>query len=168
MEEKMTKYIIGLSCLVLMLAGCGGSPDEQILEEQIEQQTGSDADVDISGDSVNISGETEDGAFSLSSGEGTEVPKDFPDDVLIYSPSSVDSAMVMPEGLSLTLKTKDDSEKIEEAYKSGMIAKGWSEQASIDMGTQSMLAYTKGDRAANITIVPSDGGTQILIIVGKE
>ena len=95
-------------------------------------------------------------------------PEDFPDDVLIYSPSSVDSAMVMPEGHSLTLKTNDDSEKIEEAYKSEMITKGWSEQASIDMGTQSMLAYTKEDRAANITIVPSDEGTQILIIVGKE
>jgi len=164
----MTKYIIGLSFLILMLAGCGGSTDERALERQIEQQTGSDADVDISGDNINISGATEDGAFSLSSGEGTLVPEDFPDDVLIYRPSSVESAMVMPEGVSLTLKTNDEREKVEEAYKSEMADKGWSEQASIDMGTQSMLAYKKGERAANITIVPSDGMTQILIIVGKE
>jgi hypothetical protein len=164
----MTKYIIGLSCLLLMLAGCGGSTGERVLERQIEQQTGSDADVDISGDNLNITGETEDGAFSLSSGEGTKVPEDFPEDVLVYSPASVGSAMVMPEGLSLTLKTDDGAEKIKAAYKSEMIAKGWSEQASMDMGTQSMLAYKKGDRATNITIVPSDEGTQIMIIVGKE
>ena len=50
-----------------------------------------------------------------------------------------------------------------------MVDNGWSEQASIDMGSQSMLAYKKGDRASNITIVPADdGGTQILIIVGQE
>ena len=110
----MTKYIIGLSFLILMLAGCSGSTGEQVLESQIEQQTGSDADVDISGGNINISGETEDGAFSLSSGEGTAVPEDFPDDVPVYSPSSVESAMVMPEGLSLTLKTDDDREKVEE------------------------------------------------------
>jgi hypothetical protein len=164
----MTKYIIGLSCLLLIFAGCGGNTGERALERQIEQQTGSDADVDISGNNFNITGKTEDGAFSLSSGEGTEVPEGFPDDVLIYRPSSVESAMVMPEGLSLTLKTDDGDEEIGEAYKSEMIAKGWSEQASIDMGGQSMLAYKKGDRAANITIVPSDEGTQIHIIVGKE
>lgn len=164
----MTKYLLCVSCLILMLTGCGGSPDEAIIEKQIEQATGSDADVDISEDSYKISGKTEDGEFSLSSGEGTEVPADFPDDVLIYLPSSVSMTMNMPEGQSLTLTTGDDSEKIEEAYKREMIAKGWVEEASIDMQSQLMLAYKKDDRVANITIVPSDGETQIMLIVGKE
>ena len=164
----MTKYIICLSCLILMLAGCGGSPDEAVIEKQIEQATGSDVDVDISGDSYEISGKTEEGEFSLSSGEETEIPTDFPDDVLIYSPSSVSMTINMPEGQSLTLTTSDDSKKVEEAYKREMATKGWAEEASINMGTQTMLAYKKDDRIANITIVPSDDETQIMLIIAKD
>lgn len=164
----MTKYIVCVSCLILMLTGCGGRPDEAIIEEQIEQATGSDADVDISGDSYQISGETEDGAFSLSSGEGTEIPEDFPGDVPIYSPSTVSMSMNVPEGQSLTLTTGDDSKKIVEFYKGEMVANEWSEQASMNMGSQSILSYKKDDRVANITIVPSDDETQIMLIVGKD
>jgi hypothetical protein len=164
----MARYIVSLSCLILMLAGCGKSTNEAAIEKQIERATGSDADVDISGDNYKITGKTEDGEFSLSSGEGVEIPEDFPDDVLIYRPSSVQMAMNVPEGQSLTLTTSDDSKKIMETYKREMTAKGWSEQASMNMGTQSMLSYKKGDRAANVTIVPSDDETQITLMVGKD
>ncbi len=164
----MTRYIIGLTCLILMLSGCGRSASESAVEKQIERETGSDADVDFSGDSYKITGKTEDGEFSLSSGEGIEIPKDFPGDVLIYRPSTVSMAMNVPEGQSVTLTTGDDSKKIVEAYKREMIAEGWSEQASMNMGTQSMLSYKKEDRVAHITIVPSDGETQIMLIVGKD
>jgi hypothetical protein len=151
-----------------MLAGCGRRTNEEAIEKQIEQATGSDADVDISGDSYKIRGKTEDGEFSIASGEGTEIPKDFPDDVLIYRPSSVKMSMNGPEGQSLTLTSSDDSKKILETYKRDMTAKGWSEQASMNMGKQLMLSYKKGDRAANVTIMPSDDETQIMLIVGKD
>ena len=164
----MTKYIVCLSFLILILAGCGGSTQEKAVEKQIERATGSDADVDISGDNMKISGQTKEGAFSLSSGEEVDIPKDFPEDVPIYTPSSVSMAMNTPEGHSLTLRSSDDSKKILDSYKREMIAKGWSEQASINMGDQSMLTYKKGDRAANITVGQSDGETQIMLIVGKE
>jgi hypothetical protein len=164
----MAKYIVCLSFLILMLAGCGGSTQEKAVEKQIERETGSDADVDISGDNLKISGQTEEGAFTLSSGEEADIPEDFPDDVLIYTPSSVSMTMNTPEGHSLTLKSSDDSKKILETYKREMVAKGWSEQASINMGAQSMLTYKKGDRAANINVGQSDGETQIVLIVGKD
>lgn len=163
----MTKYIICLFCLVFMLAGCGGSSEEAI-ERSVEKATGEDADVDLSDEGMKITGKTEEGAFSLSSGEGVEIPKDFPNDVLIYRPSKVNMAMNMPEGQSITMTTSDDSKKVEETYKREMTAKGWSEQASMNMGTQSMLMYEKEDRAANITITPEGGETQITVIVGKN
>ena len=164
----MSKYIICLSCLFLMLAACGGSPDEAVIEKQIERATGADAHVDISGDSLKISGTSEDGEFSLSSGGGAEIPEDFPDDVLIYSPSSVSMVMNASEGQSITLTTDDDSKKVEETYKREMTAKGWSEQASMNMGAQSVLVYEKGDRNANITIAPMDDETQITVMVTKQ
>jgi hypothetical protein len=164
----MTKYIICLSCLILVLSGCGKSPEEKILEEQIEAATGADAEIDLSNERMNISGKTEDGSFSISSGEGTDVPENFPSDVLVYKPSKVQATMDMPQGHSLTLSTTDDGKKVQDAYKSEMTSKGWSEQASINMGSRSMLTYKKEDRVAQITISPSDNETQILVIVGED
>ncbi len=164
----MAKYIICLLCLILMLAGCGKSPEEKAIEKAVEKSTGADAEVDLSNKGMKISGKTEEGAFSLSTGEGTEIPKDFPSDVLVYRPSKVGSAMNMSEGQSIALTTSDDSKKVEEAYKREMATKGWAEEASINMGTQTMLAYKKDDRIANITIVPSDDETQIMLIIAKD
>jgi hypothetical protein len=91
----MAKYIICLLCLALMLAGCGKSAEEKAIEKAVEKSTGAGAEVDLSDKGMKISGKTEEGAFSLSTGEGTEIPKDFPADVLIYNPSKVGTAMNM-------------------------------------------------------------------------
>ena len=117
---------------------------------------------------MKITGKAAEGAFSLSTGEGTAIPDDFPADILIYRPSDVNAAMNMPEGQSLTLKTSDNSKKVQETYKREMAAKGWSEQASMNMGNQSMLMFEKEDRVAHITISPTDGETQITLVVGKN
>jgi hypothetical protein len=164
----MAKYIICLLCLARMLAGCGKSAEEKAIEKAVEKSTGAGAEVDLSDKGMKISGKTEEGAFSLSTGEGTEIPKDFPADVLIYNPSNVGTAMNMPEGKSLALTTTDDSTKVAETYKREMTAKGWSEQASMNMGAQSMLVYEKGDRIAHITIAPMDDETQITVMVTKR
>ncbi len=167
-ERKMTKYIVCLSCLILMLAACSRSTEEAAIEKQLERATGADADVDLSNEGMTIRGKTEEGEFSFTTGEGTEVPGDFPTDVLIYRPSKVKAAMNVSEGQSLTLTTGDDRQKVQEAYKREMIAKDWSEQASMNMGNQSMLVYEKDDRVAHVTITPEDAETQITIIVGKN
>ena len=164
----MAKYIICLLCLVLMLAGCGKSAEEKAIEKAVEKSTGAGAKVDLSNKGMKISGKTEEGAFSLSTGEGTEIPKDFPADVLIYNPSKVGTAMNMPEGKSLVLTTTHVSTKVVETYKREMTAKGWSEQASMNMGAQSMLVYEQGDRIAHITIAPMDDETQITVMVTKQ
>jgi len=164
----MAKHIICLLCLILLIAGCGKSPEEKVIEKRIEKSTGADAEVDLSKEGIKISGQTEEGAFSLSTGEGTEIPEDFPADVLIYRPSKLGSVMNMPEGQSIALTTSDDSTKVAETYKREMTAKGWSEQASMNMGAQSMLVYEKKERVAHITIAPMDGETQITVMVTKN
>ena len=164
----MTKYIICLLGLILVAAGCGGGSQERVLETSIEQATGGDAEVNISNDKMEISGMTEDGEFSLTSGEGAEIPSNFPSDVPIYKPSTVISSMNMPEGQTVGLKTDDDSKKVTEDYKRMMTGEGWTEQASMNMGGQSVLMYEKGDRGAQITIVPMDNETQIMLAVGIQ
>lgn len=161
----MAIFNICLLCLVLIATGCSKTPEEKVIEKRIEEATGADAEVDLSRKGMKISGETEGGEFTVSTGEGTEIPKDFPADVFIYRPSKVMTAMKMPEGQSLALTTKDNGPKIAETYKREMTAKGWSEQASMNMGAQSVLVYEKKERAANITIAPMDGETQITVTV---
>ena len=104
----MTKInLILLLCLTLLLGACGKSAEEKAAEKQIEKATGGDADVDISKKGMKVTGKTEEGEFTMSSGDKTEVPKDFPPDVFIYRPSKTVMAMETPDGYSLHLTTQD-------------------------------------------------------------
>jgi len=164
----MAKHLIYLLSLMLVIAGCGKSSEEKAIEKTVEKATGADADVDLSNKRMKISGKTEKGAFSFSTGEGAGIPKDFPADVLVYRPSEVVTTMNIPEGQSLVLTTSDESTKVAEVYKREMTAKGWSEQTSMNVGGQSILAYKKENRVANVTTAPMDGKTQITVMVTKE
>jgi hypothetical protein len=164
----MTKFIICMACAVLLLSGCGNHIGEKALEEQIEKETGSNADVNISEDSMNIRGKTENGAFSLSSGEGVEIPDNFPADILIYKPSELKSALETSNGQSLAFTTTDDVSEVIVAYKREMTDEGWTEETSMNIGQQSMLVYNKQDRVVQITVGPSDDRTQILLIISND
>ena len=164
----MKKYLFCLSCLILMLAGCGRKAEEKAVEKSIEQATGANADVDLTDNGMKISGKTEEGDFSLTSGEGIEVPDDFPSDVFVYKPSSVNAVVNLPQGRSLTLTTGDDSKTVLEAYKREMTAKGWSEKMSMNMGNQAMFSFEKEGRVAQITVGREDDETQIVMVVGKN
>jgi len=160
--------IILLLCVVLLAAGCGESAEERIVEKQIEKATGADADVDFSKDGMKVTGKTDEGKFTIATGEKTEIPKDFPTDVFIYRPSKAIMVMKIPEGYSVALTTQDDRSKVVSAYGREMEAKGWSEEASMNMGPQLMIVYKKNERTANISIGSSDQGLQINVMVATQ
>ena len=135
------------------------------MEKKIEKTTGAKADVDLSKKGMKITAETERGKHTVTTGEETEIPKDFPDDVFIYRPSKAVMAMKIPEGYSITLTTSDNRSKVLSTYRQEMNAKGWSEETSIIMGPQSVLVYEKNDRVANISIITSDKALQINVAV---
>jgi len=151
-----------------MLAGCGKTPEQTAVEEKIEDSTGVDTQVDLQKNEMPITGETEKGKYTASSGEGAEIPKDFPADVFIYSPSRVMTAMDMPKGGVLGLTTADDVPTIAETYKREMTARSWSEQSAVKNGERLMLVYEKEERIANITIGAKDGAAQIMVTVTKD
>ena len=167
-DGKMTKYFISLICLVILLPGCSNNMGEKAVENAIEKETGANADVDLSDKGMNIRGETEDGEFSISSGENAKVPDNFPSDILIYKPSKVSTSMNTPQGQSLTLATTDNAQKVLETYKKEMTSKGWAEQTSMTSGSMSMLVYGKEDRTVHVHITPSDDQTAIMLIASDE
>ena len=152
-------------CLMLVLAGCGKTPEQTTTEKKSEDSSGVDAKVDVQKNEMTITGETEGGAYAISSGEGAEIPKDFPADVYIYQPSRVMTAMDMSEGGVLALATADDAPTVAETYKREMTARSWSEQSAVKNGERLVLVYEKEERIANITIGSMDGAAQILVTV---
>jgi len=157
----MTRFVFCLFLSIIFLTGCG----ERAEEEKIEKATGTKADVDLSNKKMKITGDTENGRYTITAGEETEIPSDFPDDVFIYRPSKVLMAMKVPEGYSLTLTSSDDRSKILDTYKQKMDAKGWTEETSMIMGPQSMLVYRKNGRTASISVITSEKALQINLVV---
>jgi ABC-type Fe3+-hydroxamate transport system substrate-binding protein len=164
----MTIFKLCTLFLILMLAGCGKTPEQTAIEKKIEDSAGEDTKVDLQKDEVAITGETEGGEYNVSSGEGAEIPKDFPTDVYIYHPSKVMTAMDMPKGGVLGLITTDDMSTVADTYKREMTARSWSEQSAVKNGERLMLVYEKEGRIANITIGSMDGAAQIMVTVTKK
>ena len=161
----MTRFFFCVFFSIVLVTGCGERAEEKAMEKKIEEATGTKADVDLSKKGMKITGEIEGGKYTVTTGEETEIPKDFPDDVFIYRPSKAIMAMKIPEGYSIALTTRDNRSKVLSAYRQEMKAKGWSEETFMSMGTQSVLVYEKNDRAANISIVTSDNALQINVTV---
>ena len=164
----MARCLFCVIFLIFLGAGCGESAEEKAMEKQIEESTGRDAEVHVSKKGAKITAETEEGKYTVTTGEETRIPKDFPDDVFIYQPSKAVMAMEIAEGYSIALSTRDERLKVVGAYKQEMKAKGWTEEASMDMGSQSVLVYEKKGRNANISIVPMEGALQINVTVTTE
>jgi hypothetical protein len=138
----MRGLAFGLLCLVLLIGGCGGSDSESV-------------------------GGTGGGGHDAARSQGTELPKDFPQDVLIYKPSTVTTVVTTAEGYVASLTSADDKVKIVESYKKEMKAKGWTEESTIAVGPQTVLIYEKGKRLANISVGPLGEQIQITLTVTR-
>lgn len=164
----MKRFYLSLCCFLLLLNGCGNSVEEKAVEKRIEKETGAKTDVDLSEKGVKITGESEGEKFSISSGESTQIPEGFPKDVLLYKPSEAVAAIAVSGGYSVTFSTPDDMAKVTSSYKEQMASEGWSEQASMNMGGQTILVYEKDGRGANVAIMSDEGKTQISVTLGSE
>jgi len=150
------------------LNGCGNSVEEKAVEKKIEKETGAKTNVDLSDQGMKITGATEGEKFSVTTGDATEIPKDFPDDVPLYQPAKAIGALEVPGGYSVTLTTGDTVDKVASTYKEQMTSHGWAEQASMNMGGQTVLVYGKEQRITNIAVMPVEGETTITVTVATE
>jgi hypothetical protein len=165
----MKRVYLCLCCLLLLLNGCGNSVEEKAVEKKIEKETGAKAEVDLSDQGMKMTGTSEGEKFSVTTGEATEIPKDFPEDVPLYQPARAVSAVVVAGGYSVTLTTPDAVDKVAANYKAQMTAQGWAEQASMNMGGQTVLVYGKEEgRVVNIAVMPVEGATTITVTVATE
>lgn len=165
----MKRVYLCLCCFLLLLNGCGNSVEEKAVEKKIEKETGAKAEVDLSDQGMKMTGTSEGEKFSVTTGEATEIPKDFPEDVPLYQPARAVSAVVVAGGYSVTLTTPNAVDKVAANYKAQMTAQGWAEQATMNMGGQTVLVYGKEEgRVVNIAVMPAEGATTITVTVATE
>jgi hypothetical protein len=164
----MKRFYLCLGCFLFLLNGCGDSVEEKVIEKKIEKETGAKTEVDLSEKGMKITGATEGEKYSVTTGDATEIPKDFPEDVPFYHPSKAVGAVEVTGGYSVSLTTGDDVAKVASSYKEQMTSQGWSEQASMNMGGQTILVYEKDGRATNIAVMSQDGETRITVTVATE
>jgi hypothetical protein len=137
------RFCLRLFCLILLLAGCGESVDEQIVETQPDKYT---ASID----------------------KPVEIPEDFPADLYIYPRSNAIDVTKTEKVYSLTLSTNHGAPRIAETYRRQMLINGWSIRASTTSGADSLLAYSKENRVANIIISPVKEKVHIKVTVTIE
>ncbi len=92
----------------ITLVGCGTAARKAVeegTERRIEKETGKDVELDTGKDSVRI--ESEEGTFEA--GEEVELPKNWPRDIPVYSPSRIIAAWSMAENDALALTILADA-----------------------------------------------------------
>jgi hypothetical protein len=136
----VSRFILHLFCLVFLLVGCGKKAEEQIIE-------------------------TEPDKYTVSIDRVIEIPKDFPADVYIYPRSNAIEAIKKEKAYSLILSTNHEVPRITETYKRQMTIKGWSLKAATTSGKETLMAYTKEDRIANVVIGPVKEKNHIRVTV---
>lgn len=164
----MKKILFCALCLIIVVTGCSKKAREKTIEKQIELATNSEAKVDLSKNSVNITGKDDKGDYKISMGESIEIPDNFPKDVYIYQPSKTTSSMELSEGHSITLATQDNIKKIVSKYNDKMKQQKWVKETSMSFGSQAMLVYKKKNRVVNISVIQENDNNVITLLVSKK
>jgi hypothetical protein len=142
-RTMMIRFCLGLFCLIFLSAGCGEKAEEQIIETQVDK-------------------------YTVSIDKPVEIPEDFPSDVYIYPRSNAIDVTRTSEAYSLTLSTTHEKPRIAETYRRQMMTKGWSVQDATSSGSESLFAFTKEDRVANVVISPAKEKVHIRVTVTTQ
>lgn len=155
-----------LAIAAMQVTGCR-KVAEEAAEQAVEQATG--VDVEQDGDSVTITSEDDEGGqVNITTGEGAEVPDEFPDDFPLYDGDVTGSSSVAsPDGsmVVVTVETKDDFDTVKDFFDKAFADEGWNvifQMSSSEGGSQG-ISYTleKDERNATLTIDTTDGVTTI-------
>jgi hypothetical protein len=151
---------------LIAVGGCKRASEklsEKMMEKAIEKSNGGKADVSIKDGAISV--KTDKGEYVGFTGEGSQVPKDFPADVFVPQDAKILAAVKVPEGFSLTLESKISADKLAADCAAKMKADGWDEQTSMVMPENLMFSYGRktDKRTAMFVIARGDKGSQVQI-----
>ncbi len=151
------------SCLVLV-AGCQKAT-ETVAQKAVEKALG----VEVKQDGNQVVFKGKEGDLSVTSGEGTSLPANFPKDVPLPEDATVESVMEFGGSQIVTLAVPGTLDAVIDRAAERMAAQGW-EQAmrTVTANEGGMLAYSKKveDRSASLMFsTEGDGKVQLVASV---
>lgn len=149
----------GLGALLLasVITGCGSETGQEFIAEQITEALSGveDIDIDVDGDTISYAIGGENG-YKATSGKGTQLPDDFPDDVLVYDDAEIISTVESADGFMVSLSSEADPRDIKTTYLDFFEDNGWQQELLADYGAMWSTQYTKGARSLTVLLMQGD------------
>ena len=159
-----------LSAVLLVGAGCGQNAAENAVEREIEKATNGQvqADIDVEGDSGEITITSDDGDTVGQFGENLELPSDLPNTIPVYENATVVASTHSEENDTyiVTFSSTDDFSEIKEYFKEQIPAEGWTIDNELEMTNPTNVASyscTQGDYTLTVALTQTEDVTTILI-----
>ena len=148
---------IGALLLATVITGCGSETGQEFIAEQITEALSGveDIDIDVDGDTISYSIGGAEG-YTVSSGQGTQLPEEFPDDVLVFDDAEIMSAVDSADGIMVNLSSDADPDDIKAAYLEFFEDNGWQQEVLLDYGAMWSTTYTKGARSLMVSLMLGD------------
>ena len=166
MRRPTPRLLLTAALMCMLVAACGGSQSEQAREDAIEDlaaQYGVDADVELDEDG-NVEQLTIDrsvGGMQAQLGQNLDLPADFPADVPIYPGLSIHSVSAVPQGHMVQGTTEDDRQAVVDFLRERLLADGWTEAESNEVGPMLQMRFEKGSRITGIMLMPGNPGVVV-------
>jgi hypothetical protein len=173
-SKKSLYFLFTLILIPTFLGGCfvtdfiGQKVSEKVGEELIEKGTGA-KDIDVDEDGVKI--ETDEGTWAY--GEGTKLPKDFPDDIPLYTSgtltSAYDSSTSTGKQFTAVFSVTGASvETISNYFLTKFEEKGWEKTSEYNTTNYMTYSFKKGEDVATSTIISSEEGKDITVSITAD
>jgi hypothetical protein len=172
MQKAISFSIIALLAAALG-AGCGQRAVEKTIERGIENETGSQVDVDMDRNAVNITDE-QSGA-SLSAGDEVTFPDDFPSDIPKYENGTL-KMVTQNMGVNqygYMMQTRDNAAVAAAWLKDEAQKAGWQLQSSMTIQQSTILMFERSgeesDMSLNVSVsVDEDDANAVNIVVNRS
>lgn len=132
---------------------------------------GKDEDITVTGDENQgqVKIKTKDGESTISYNKD-KLPDNFPKDIPVYSPASVQMSQIMDNGKTVmaSLNTTDDMAKVAEFYKKALPQAGWEIKADMNMGNTFLVQGEKGEQSLNVSATKEQDKTIITLALGEK
>ena len=162
--------LISLLTFSLIAGGCiPKGVSERAMEDQIEKQTGGQADVDIDGDQMEMKVKTDDGTFEM--GKDVKLPENVPQYPGSQIISKAAGTSADGQGGLFTMTSSDGTEEIVKYYQDYYTGQGWEQVAEMNFGQATTVVFEKGeDNNISVSVAQNntDSNATINVVVSQQ
>lgn len=146
-------------CLMVGAVGVGCGK-----KQTSETDNGDRVTVEQSGDEMRMTLRNEQGeARSMVTGSNVALPKDFPDDVPVFSQATPVAVMESSDATQVQFEAQPPLDSIVEFYEKQLVAQGWNVETSVNTADGALFVSNKTGRQLSVTIGTDNDGLMIML-----